>query len=375
MVFRRSSTLDPVSQEYQWLSRRSQTVNFESSEFVDLRSVEETGVGDSDQLSKTMPIQQLRNIQRHKSDLIEYPKHTQQVIKRSQTISFPQNTLDYDIQMVPDVESTDLNCGSGVSVKDFSAEDVYLKKELSEPFDESFIVIESSQGLSRADESDATLDAEATEVWNENTISQKTPDLNGSDTEEKRHSQERLVHHGSAKCRTIDNTPDCDQTLTPNGEFETLDCTVTASPELTLGFSSSNAVSRGQTEELIAGTTSNENLTKSETDTTVSIVALEPGTFGSSSGENKSQPVHNDEPNESAATNSPQNYSSSFSATQILERTANVHKSLKHLILKTNQECFQVNSKKVRYRAGLSKLTTGLPHLHERFNNSEYKPS
>ncbi|SCU78753.1 LANO_0A03884g1_1 [Lachancea nothofagi CBS 11611] len=46
-----------------------------------------------------------------------------------------------------------------------------------------------------------------------------------------------------------------------------------------------------------------------------------------------------------------------------------VHKSLKELIHMANHKCYQVDSSKVQYKAGLSKKkTAGLPHLHERFN-------
>lgn len=46
-----------------------------------------------------------------------------------------------------------------------------------------------------------------------------------------------------------------------------------------------------------------------------------------------------------------------------------VHKSLKDLIYKTNKELYQIDSNKVRYKAGLSRKGAIIPSLHQKKNS------
>ena len=50
--------------------------------------------------------------------------------------------------------------------------------------------------------------------------------------------------------------------------------------------------------------------------------------------------------------------------------TRSIHKPLKDLINKTNQNCYNADPDRVHYKAGLSKKRT-MPHLHSRFNSKE----
>lgn len=47
----------------------------------------------------------------------------------------------------------------------------------------------------------------------------------------------------------------------------------------------------------------------------------------------------------------------------------NIHKPLKELIHQTNRRLYDVDSRKVQYRAGLSKYVTGIPSLHPNKRN------
>lgn len=52
--------------------------------------------------------------------------------------------------------------------------------------------------------------------------------------------------------------------------------------------------------------------------------------------------------------------------------TASIHRPLRELINKTNKTCYQVDSNKVRYKAGLSKNSSlRVPHLHAKFDREK----
>lgn len=52
--------------------------------------------------------------------------------------------------------------------------------------------------------------------------------------------------------------------------------------------------------------------------------------------------------------------------------TTSIHRPLRELINKTNKTCYQVDSSKVRYKAGLSKNTSlRVPHLHAKFDREK----
>ena len=50
---------------------------------------------------------------------------------------------------------------------------------------------------------------------------------------------------------------------------------------------------------------------------------------------------------------------------------ANIHKPLKELIYQTNRKLYDVDSRKVQYRAGLSKAAIGIPSLHPNKHKSD----
>ncbi|CUS21609.1 LAQU0S03e06546g1_1 [Lachancea quebecensis] len=53
----------------------------------------------------------------------------------------------------------------------------------------------------------------------------------------------------------------------------------------------------------------------------------------------------------------------------VIQNSIVVHKSLRDLINKTNQTCYQADSNKVHYKAGLSRRSSKhIPHLHDKFN-------
>ncbi|CEP61214.1 Hed1p LALA0_S02e09318g [Lachancea lanzarotensis] len=380
MVLKRSSTLDIVYPKSKRLEERSQTVGFEGYQSTNLvlgwfdeRRVDESGPD-----SQISPVPRYRNNQRRRTD-IEYPKHTHQKRKRFQTISFPPSLLENVVQAVFGVECMD----------EVTVEQNHPKEETLVLHKEPIVVIESSQESSETSEAENSLDAETTKVWkdfSEGSVRQMSINLKYCDETDPEHSKYQPVHQGPAEDQDSDRTLECDQTLIPNAEGaqsileidtsikdSTIDCSFLkseteisynasiVSPDLTLEFPSFNSASRGQTEDLVAETICDGSVARNGTDKAVSITVPEPDTFNESTGEIESG-------TDAVSPKRPYSHSSHPSGTHLRNRATAVHKSLKHLIFKANQECFQVDSQIVRYRTGLSKTSAGLPHLHECFN-------
>ncbi|SCU93862.1 LAME_0F05248g1_1 [Lachancea meyersii CBS 8951] len=298
----------------------------------------------------------------------------------------------------------------------------------SEQFGQSFIVINSSHELEEACPTGSVFEPEVSEIWKRSqgpSRSNSNPESVGNISD---HSKSFFADHTYKPDRDLPveesskNQPDCEQTLahagentskTPpdetssfaasNDEDETIPRPGVErsiqnhgraspghiqvemdSPGFNLEFPRSTSVSRQQTEEIAASPISGNPRTSNTRNNTEQI-DNDPPTA-----------VDDVEPSDSEQNHRLYDKQMLFSRDKLLldalprSRSAqllkgcgsrestesnlhsrSVHKSLRRLINKANHEYFQLDSNKVRYRAGLSKINTGLPHLHERFNRDQ----